>query len=280
MAVKQSIRRKTVVYDSAKRINPGLEELREVLRYRDLIVMLTRRDITTRYKRSVLGVAWTMINPLGMMLILTLAFSQLFKDVPGYPAYILSGLVVWQFFSQTTTAAMVNLVWGGSLLHRIYLPRTSFALAAILTGLTNLLLAFIPLTILILAIGLPLRISIAFVPIPILLLAAFSLGMGLLLSTFAVYFPDVAEMYQIGLTAWMYLTPIFYPERVLPEKISWFITRLNPVYHLVRIFRACIYEGRFPHWNEVWPAMIFSTVVLVIGWIVFSRKSDEFSYRI
>jgi len=269
-----------MIYDSAKRINPAIDEIKEIIRYRDLVALLAKRDITTRYKRSVLGVAWTMINPLGMMLILTIAFSQLFKDVPGYPAYILSGLIVWQFFSQTTTAAMVNLVWGGGLLHRIYLPRTSFALAAILTGLTNLLLTFIPLMILILIIGLPLRISLVFVPIPILFLAAFSLGLGLLMSTFAVYFPDVAEMYQIGLTAWMYLTPIFYPERILPEKIGWFITRFNPVYHLVRLFRACIYEGRFPYWNEVWPAMVFSMVILVVGWTVFSQKADEFSYRI
>jgi len=269
-----------MIYDSSKRGNNALDELREVFRYHDLIALLAQRDITTRYKRSVLGIAWTMLNPLGMMIVLSIAFSQIFKDIQGYPAYILSGLVVWQFFSQTTTAAMVNLVWGGGLLHRIYLPRTAFALAAILTGLVNLLIAIVPLILVMLIIGLPIRLSIVFIPIPILFLAAFALGLGLLLSTMAVYFPDVAEMYQIFLTAWMYLTPIFYPESILPENIAWFITRLNPVYHLVRLFRACIYEGRFPLWAEVWPALVFSTLVLAVGWLVFTKKSDEFSYRI
>jgi ABC-type polysaccharide/polyol phosphate export permease len=269
-----------MIYDSARRKIHALDELREIIRYRDLIALLARRDIATRYKRSVLGIAWTMLNPIGMMIVLTVAFSQLFKDIPGYPAYVFSGLVVWQFFSQTTTAAMVNLVWGGGLLHRIYLPRTSFAIAAIITGLINLLIALVPLIIVMLVLGLSIKISIIFIPIPILFLLAFALGLGLLLSTMAVYFPDVAEMYQIILAAWMYLTPIFYPERILPANISWFITRLNPVYHLVRLFRACLYEGRFPNFAEIWPAMVFSTVVLILGWVIFTRKSDEFSYRI
>ncbi len=269
-----------MIYDSSKRGNFALDELREVFRYRDLIALLAQRDITTRYKRSVLGIAWTMLNPLGMMIVLSIAFSQVFKDVSGYPAYILSGLVVWQFFSQTTTAAMVNLVWGGGLLHRIYLPRTSFALAAMITGVVNLLIALTPLILVMLVIGLPIRTSIIFIPIPILFLTEFALGLGLLLSTMAVYFPDVMEMYQILLAAWMYLTPIFYPESILPTNVAWFITRLNPLYHLVRLFRACIYEGRFPHFVEIWPAMLFSTLILIIGWVIFARKSSEFSYRI
>jgi ABC-2 type transport system permease protein len=103
---------------------------------------------------------------------------------------------------------------------------------------------------------------------------------GLLLSTLAVYFPDVAEMYQILLTGWMYLTPIFYPESILPKNYAWLLTRLNPVYHLIRMFRACLYEGRMPYYNEVWPAVIFSLVILVLGWTIFAKKSDEFSYRI
>lgn len=269
-----------MVYDSAARVNPGIEEIRDVFKYRDLILLLAQRDIKTRYKRSVLGVAWTMLNPLGMMLVLTIAFSQLFKSVEGYPAYILSGLIIWQFFSQTTTAAMVNLVWGGGLLHRIYLPRTSFALAAMMTGLINLGISLIPLIAVILIIGIPIRLSFVFALIPILLVAMFSLGLGLLISTIAVYFPDVAEMYQILLTAWMYMTPIFYPESILPEGIGWYMTRLNPVYHLIQMFRICVYEGRFPQFAEFWPGALIAVLMLLIGWFVFARKSNEFAYRI
>src|SRR5690554_3041515 len=121
----------TYVYDSSRRGHLAIDELREVIRYRSLIFQLVRRDVLTRYKRSVLGVAWTMLNPLGMMVVLTVAFSQIFRfDVPNYAAYVLSGLLVWNFFSQTTTASMVSLIWGGELFKRIYLPRAVFAVSS------------------------------------------------------------------------------------------------------------------------------------------------------
>jgi ABC-type polysaccharide/polyol phosphate export permease len=197
------------IYDSSQRGHPAIDELREVFNYRNLIVQLSRRDILTRYKRSVLGVAWTLLNPLGMMLVLTIAFSQIFRfgTEYGYPAFVLSGLLPWNLFSQTTTAAMVNLVWGGGLLNRIYIPRSSFSLAAIGTGLVNITLSTIPLVLVMLITQVPIRPSILFLPVPVILLACFALGVGLLISTIAVYFPDVSEMYQIILIGWLYLTP-------------------------------------------------------------------------
>jgi len=271
-----------LIYDSAKKRHPAVDELKEVFNYRNLIQQLVRRDILTRYKRSVLGIAWTLLNPLGMMIVLTLAFSQIFKfgTVYGYPAYVLSGLLPWTFFSQTTTAAMVNLVWGGDLLHRIYIPRASFAIAAIGTGLVNIILSTIPLIIVMLITGVPIHTSILFLPISLLLLAGFSLGLGLLISTIAAYFPDVSEMYQIVLVAWMYLTPIIYPIEILPEAYRYWITALNPLYYLINLYRIPTYYGRFPSWAEFIPAVVVSILMLVIGWWVFSSKSDELAYRI
>jgi ABC-type polysaccharide/polyol phosphate export permease len=257
-----------------------VDELREVFHFRNLIFQLARRDILTRYKRSVLGVAWTMLNPLGMMLVLSLAFSRALGTGAGYPAYVLSGLIGWTFFSQTTTAAMVNLVWGGGLLNRIYIPRTSFALAAILTGLLNITLSLIPLCLVMLVVGLPLHFTLLLAPFPMLLLACFALGVGLLLSTIAVYFPDVAEMYQIGLTAWMYLTPIIYEESYLPEQYRFWLTHLNPMYYMIRLWRAIVFDGRIPQFGEVWPAILIAVVILGLGWYIFTKKSDEIAYRI
>lgn len=269
------------VYDSARRIHPALEELREIINYRDLVVQLVRRDVLTRYKRSVLGIAWTLLNPLGMMLVLTLAFSQIlrFNTVYGYAAFVLSGLIAWNFFGQSTTAAMVNLVWGGGLLSRIYIPRASFALAAIGTAMVNILLALIPLLVVNLITGVPITPAFLFVPVPLLLLACFSLGLGLLLSTSAVYFPDVAEMYQIILSAWFYLTPIIYPIQALPEPLQYWL-RFNPMYQLLELFRLAVYYGRFPTWEQLWPSLLIASVTLVLGWVIFSRKSNEFGYRI
>jgi ABC-type polysaccharide/polyol phosphate export permease len=270
-----------MMYDSARRIDPALEEFRELINYHELIWQLVRRDVLTRYKRSVLGIAWTLLNPLGMMLVLTVAFSQIlrFDTLYGYAAFVLSGLIAWNFFSQSTTAAMVNLVWGGGLLSRIYIPRASFAVAAVGTAMVNILLALIPLLVVNLITGVPITPAFLFVPVPLLLLACFSLGLGLLLSTSAVYFPDVAEMYQIVLSAWFYLTPIIYPIEALPEQLQFWI-RFNPMYQLLNLFRLAVYYGRFPTWDQLWPSLFFSLATLILGWVLFSRRSNEFGYRI
>lgn len=271
-----------MIYDSARRGIPAWDELRELKRYRNLIWQLVRRDVTARYKRSLLGIAWTMLNPLGMMIVLTIAFSQIFKmgDLRGYPTYVLSGLLIWNFFSQTTTAAMVNLVWGGSLLKRIYIPRTSFALAAIGTGIVNTVLGLVPLLLVMLVLGSPIGWSFLLFPLPVLLTAMFALGVGLIISTFAVYFPDVAEMYQILLNAWMYLTPIIYPEDILPETARRVIVLLNPMYHIVHLFRVTVYDARLPRWGELWPPALIALLTLALGWVIFASRSREFAYRI
>jgi ABC-type polysaccharide/polyol phosphate export permease len=274
-----SLTRSSEIYDSARRGNSALEELRGVFQYRDLIFQLVRRDIVARYKRSVLGVAWTMLQPLGMMVVMTLVFSRLFHQIQGYPAYVLSGLITWTFFSQTTTASIQQMVWGGALLNRIYLPRTSFSISAIGTGLVNLAISLIPLVVIVLALRLPLTVNILFIPISMLLLASFALGVGLLLSTLAVNFPDVSEMYQIILMAWMYFTPIIYPETMIPPEYQRWMFALNPMYHLVKLFRAPIYEGRLPDPQSLLMGTVISLVTLVAGWIVFSRAADRFAYK-
>lgn len=274
-----SLARSSEIYDSSRRGNSALEELRGVFQYRDLIFQLIRRDIVARYKRSVLGVAWTMLQPLGMMVVMTLVFSRLFHQIQGYPAYVLSGLITWTFFSQTTTAAIHQMVWGGALLNRIYLPRTSFSISAIGTGLVNLAISIIPLVAIVLVLRLPLTVNILFIPVAMLLLASFALGVGLLLSTLAVNFPDVSEMYQIILMAWMYFTPVIYPETMIPPEYQRWMFTLNPMYHLVKLFRAPIYEGRLPDPQSLLMGTVISLVTLVAGWIVFSRAADRFAYK-
>ena len=269
----------TPVYDSAQLIPHALQELREAVRYRHLLYQLVRRDLLTRYKRSFLGVAWTMLSPLGMMLVLSIVFSKIFGQTRSYPAYILSGLMAWNFFSQSTTYAMSSLVWGGGLLQRIYVPRASFGLSAVGSGIVNLLLAIVPLFIVMAVTGAPVRITAIFLPISLLLLACFTLGLGLAISTLAVYFPDVAEMYQIILTAWMYLTPIFYPQSIIPERYH-LILKLNPIYYLIQLWRLPLYDGRWPTWGETWPAAVAAIGMLLVGWFIFTSKSDEFAYRV
>ena len=268
------------VYDSASYRVSAISELKELGRYRYLLGQLIRRDILTRYKRSVLGVAWTMLNPLGTMLILTFVFSNFFKSAAVHdPVYLLSGLLVWNFFSQGTNAAISGLVWGGSLLKRIYIPSSVFGVSAIGTALVNLVLSLVPLVIVMLVDGAPFYASMVFLPVSILLLTAFTLGFGLFISSLAVFFPDVAEMYQVVLTAWMYLTPIIYPESLISAK--WMpVYKINPMYWMVKMFRLPIFEGRLPYWNEFLPAFAWAAGMLVIGWIYFTSKTEEYAYRV
>jgi ABC-2 type transport system permease protein len=273
----QSVDSVEYTYDSQQRKSPALEELVDIVRYRDLIFQLVRRDIVARYKRSILGIAWTMLQPLGMMIVMTVVFARLFNRIDGYPAYVLGGLMPWLFFAQTTTSCIQQSVWGGTLMRRIYVPYTAFPTAAVGTGVVNLLLSVIPLLAMMLVVGRPIRLTILFLPIPIILLSAFALGVGLLLSGLAVRFPDIAEMYQIILQAWMYLTPIMYPADILPEvirKLQFF----NPMYYLILLFRVPIYDGVLPSIPLILAATAISLVTLVGGWIYFSHQTDEFAY--
>jgi len=267
------------VYDSAANASPALTEIQELKHYRYLLKQLVRRDIVARYKRSFLGVAWTMLNPLGTMLIMTFVFSNLFKSVQSYPVYILSGLIAWNFFAQGTNAAMSGLVWGGSLMQRIYLPRTIFGVSAIGTALVNLLLSIIPLLLVMVITQTTIHLTFLFLPISILLLTGFALGFGLLLSALAIFFPDVAEMYQILLMAWMYLTPVIYPEEIIPAQFMT-IYRINPMYWMLKMFRMPVYEGVIPTLQDLWPALAWSVGMLIVGWLFFTSRSDEYAYRV
>ncbi len=269
----------TIVYNSSQSGHPAIEELRELFRYRNLIVQTIRRNLVVRYKRSVLGIAWTMLNPLGTTLILTFVFSNVFGGASSYAPYVLSGLICWTFFSQGTSDSMSNLIWGEGLLRRIYIPRTVFAISAIGTGLINIAFGLVPLLLVLLLSDLIPNASIFLLPIPTLFLAMFALGIGLLLSTVAIYFADIAQMYGIALTAWMYLSPVIYKIDMLPEKYVWII-KLNPMYYLITLFRAPIYYSRVPSFHEFLVAGLIASATLVAGWLVFTNKADEFAYHI
>jgi ABC-2 type transport system permease protein len=266
-------------YDSARRPPPAVEELIELWRYRDLVVQLVRRDIITRYKRSVLGVLWTLLNPLGTMVILTVVFSRAFGAGRSYPAYVLTGLLAWNFFSHTTIAAIRQLGGSGILIRRIYLPRTVFAVSVAGTGLLNLLFGLIPLCGLMLLTGVAIRPSILFLPVSILALAAFTLGVGLLVSVLAVSFSDTAELYGILLPALLYLTPIIYPRSILPPTADWLVAA-NPLHHLVAFFRTPLYEGRLPDPVSGAYALGTAAATLLLGWLVFTARADGLASRI
>lgn len=221
-----------------------------------------------------------MLNPLLMMTVLTFVFSNLFRfDVPHYPVYMLSAQILWTFFAQTTTAAMSQLLWGGGLITRIYMPKTVFAVAAVGTGLVNMMLAMVPLFAIVVVSGISFTSAILWLPLAVVLAACFTLGVALLLSTISVWFPDVVDMYQIALTTLYFFTPIMYPKSILPEAYREWMN-LNPMYHLIEAFRLPIYSG----WSAGPYTLVAATAAglgtLLIGWLVFTGRSDKIAYRL
>jgi ABC-type polysaccharide/polyol phosphate export permease len=213
-------------YDSATRPPVMLDELVNLYRYRNLLWQLIVNNIKTRYRRSVLGVLWTLLNPLMTMTVMTIAFSSLFNSaIINYPVYIMAGLLFWTFLSQSISASMNSTVWGSGLLKRIYVPRTIFATAAIGNTLVNLGLGLVPLIIIMLVLRHTFSPAILFLPVAVLLTAMFVLGISFLLSTVAVFFTDVVDIFQVFLTAWFYLTPIIYPAQILPEAYRLFVSQ-------------------------------------------------------
>lgn len=269
-----------IVYDSSKRGIPLIEEFKELLRYKDLLQILIINNIKSRYKRSTFGIVWTMLNPLLYMSVMTIAFSHLLRfEIVNYPVYLLTGLIAWNFFSQSTSQSIDTLIWGGTLLKRIYIPRSIFAVAAIGSGVINLLLSCIPLILIMLITHQPLYLTWWFTPISILILAGISLGCGLFISMVAIFFADIIDLYQILLQAAFYLTPIMYPVTALPPSLQHYMV-FNPIYDVVKVFRDPIYDGHLPSLFSLSTALIATLSVLFFGWWFFTRKADQISYRV
>ncbi len=221
----------------------------------------------------------TLLNPLLMMIVMTIAFSTIFRfSVPNYPVYVLSALVLWQFFSQTTTHAMNQLAWGNNLLQKVYVPAVVFPVSAVGTELVNLGLSVVPLAIIMLVMRHPFTWALVWIPASVFLISLFCIGLGLLVSIIAVFFSDFVQMYGVMLQAWFYLTPVFYPETILPERFLW-IVKLNPMYHFMRSWREPIFLGTLPPKESVLVCLAWAFGTLFLGWWVFSRKAHEFALR-
>ncbi len=252
----------------------------QIFRYRDLVRALVVRDLKVRYRRSTIGFLWTMLQPLLTMLVLTLVFSKVFRfKLPHYPVYALAGIMFWNFFSQSVTTSMNSLKGNAQLLTKIPVPKAVFPVATVIAGVINLLLALVPLFAILLITGHPIHSAVLFIPVAILLAALFTLGAGLLLSPMAVFFYDTVEIVGVLLTLLMYMTPVFYPMDIVPEKYLW-VVRFNPIRSVLEVFRDPIYFGKIPPLGHLTVAIAVAAVALVVGVIAFRRSSDRIPFYV
>ena len=250
----------------------------ELYQYRDLIRALIVRDLTVRYRRSAIGFLWTMLHPLMMMLVLEVVFSTLFRfAVKDYPVYVFSGLLFWNFFSQSLVSSMNSLKGNAALLQKLPVPKAVFPIATVLSGVVNLAFAMAPLMVLLVVTHHGLCGTMLFVPIGIFIAAVFTLGIGLLLSPLAVFFSDVVEMVTVLLTVVMYLTPVIYPLSIIPARFRAMV-QFNPLQLLLRVFRDPIYACQVPGPEALLYAIVVTAIALICGIAVFQRSAERIPY--
>lgn len=267
-----------LVYDSARRAPRWIEEAVQLWRYRGLVHELVIRDIKVRYKRSVLGIVWTMLAPLLNMIALTLVFSALLKTaIQNYPVYFMTGSIFWAFFSQTTSSAAQQTTASNELAKRMFVPRSVFIASAVGGGLVNMVLSLVPLILILEITGYPFYATWAFLPVSIFVITLFTAGVSFLLFTITSRFADVREMYTVLVQTWFFLTPIVYEPSIVPFRYR-VILSLNPMYHLVQVFRKPIYDGVLPSPGLMALSLLLSVAVLVTGWVYFCRRADRMAF--
>lgn len=246
------------------------------LKYKYLLKELVIRDIKVKYRRSYLGMLWSLLNPLLMMMVITAVFSNLFRfDIKNFPIYLLTGQIIFSFFSEATNMSMNSIIANAGLIKKVYIPKYIFVLSRVLSSFVNLLFSLAAIVIMLVILKVRITWAILLFPLPLLYVLIFSLGMGLILASYSVFFRDLMHLYGVLLTAWNYFTPIFYPVKIIPNKFR-FIINCNPLYYYIECFRQIVLYGQFPSLKLHLLSLGISLLALIIGIIVFIKKQDKF----
>ncbi len=249
-------------------------------KYRYLLLDLVSRELKTKYRRSVLGILWSVLNPLLMMLVLTAVFSNIFRyQIEDFPVYYLTGYILFNFVSEATNFSMTSILGAAGLIKKVYIPKIIFPLEKCIFALVNLLFSLIAAVIVFMIMGVDPSWTMLLFFVPIIYLFIFNFGFGLILATLNTFFRDVGYLYGVLLTVWMYLTPIIYPASVLP---SWMqsIVRVNPLYHYVEYFRAVTLYGTLPSLSDNLICIAYAVIFLLLGIGVFRKCQNKFIFYV
>lgn len=256
-------------------------------KYKFLLKQLVARDFKVKYKRSVLGMLWSLLFPILNMVVLTLVFQNIFrmtKEGVNFPVYVMIGLTLFNYFNEATNLSMSSVVANFPLLNKVYIPKYIFPLSKCLFVGINFLLTLIPLFGVILITGSDsagtkchLNIYYLLLPYSFICLFLFTVGVGLILAAVSVFLRDMFYIYGVFITIWMYLTPILYDSSVLGGKMQ-MILKLNPLYHFINFARMIILYGQVPSQSSFAACGLMGVLFLVIGIVVFRRYQDTFIY--
>ena len=275
--IRHSLFSYKLVYDLRKqKRNYVAISILNLKKYNFLIKQLVSRDFKTKYTRSVLGVMWSFLNPLLMMVVQYFVFSTIFKsEIPNFAAYLLIGIVEFNFFSEAVNMTMMSVLQNSNLIKKVYIPKYIYPFTRTISSAINLAIALIPLSIVCAITGVRLERSTLLALYFVCCLILFCLGLGMLLSASMVFFRDTQFLWSVLSMIWMYATPIFYPESIIPEQFV-FVIKLNPLYQFMKSSRMCIIDGVSPEPIAYFVALLWSVGMMVVGSLVFKKSQDKF----
>ena len=247
-------------------------------RYRFLLSQLISRDFKTKYRRSVLGVIWSFLNPLLTMLVQYIVFSSIFRSsIENFPVYLLSAIVVFNFFSESSNLSLTSVTTNSSLITKVYIPKYVFPISRVLSSSINFGLSFIPLLIVMLFTGQSINFNVILLLYSVFFTMILFIGFGFILSTLLVFFRDMQFLWSVILLIWMYATPLFYPASIIPDNYR-YILDFNPIYHIISFNRTILLQGVSPELSAYLSIAGSSLVVFLIGALIFKKSQDKFIF--
>lgn len=265
----------------------------ELKKHSFLLYYLTAKDFKLKYRRSILGVAWSVLNPFFMMIILSVVFSELFK-VRGYsadtlfppmpfPLYLILGQTMFNAFNEATTNCLTSVLNSASLIKKVYIPKYVFPVEKTMFSFVNYIVSLVAVALVMTYYVIKGEVMLSFwillLPIVLILFFFFTMGIGLILSALSVFFRDIIHLYSVIILAWMYLTPIFYPENILP---AWLLKlmKFNPMYLYTKFLRCITIWHTCPSLGIIIGCVVCAVISMVIGCFVFNKNQNKFILHI
>lgn len=253
-----------------------MKPLREIYKYKELLGELVKRDIKVKYRRSLLGVIWSVLNPLLFMVVITIVFSTIFKsDIENFPIYFLCGQIIFAFFSEATSMAQTSILGNGALIKKVYIPKYIFPISKVCSGIVNIGFSLIAILIMMVLLKyIPPVTSLLFF-IPIIYAFIYAIGVSMLISALAVFFRDTVHLYGLLLTVLSYFSALFYPVEIIPAQYQGLIN-FNPIYVFINYFRQVVLEGQVPSFEYNVLCIAHCVLMLTVGYYVFKRSENKF----
>ena len=250
---------------------------KNLYQYRELLKTNVQKEIRGKYKGSFLGVLWSFLNPLLMVLVYAIVFPYIMRiQVPNYLIFLIVAIIPWNFFITCITTGC-NCVWlNGGIIKKVYFPREILPVSVILAGLINFLISCIIILIFLLFGGIGFSFQLLWLPLIAIIQSIFSLGLLFILSAINVYVRDVEYVVSFVLNLLFYATPILYTAEMFPAKIRW-VLNINPLTHLVNAYRSIFYYQTMPNLSSLFYLIILSIGVVLIGYIVFRKLEKGFA---